>query len=128
MRREMADKKKRTLRQLGASAKAKKPRKLANKSKKVSRPLGKVARAGKKEFHPIKLPDNRLGRIFEKKVRFIPRYFSEAWEEVRKVTWPNRQETIKLTFAVLVFSVVFSVIVATLDYGLDKLFREIITR
>lgn len=93
---------------------------------KASSKLGKITTPLKKEFHPIKLPDNKFGRFLGKRPRIVPRFFSEAWDEIRQVTWPNRNETLRLTFAVFVFSIIFAVIVASLDFVLDKIFRAII--
>lgn len=79
-----------------------------------------------KEYHPIKLPDNRAGRFLTKRRHVIPRFFREAWAELKLVTWPNRSETAKLTFAVIIFAIVFGCIVAATDYGLEKLFRQLL--
>lgn len=81
-----------------------------------------------REFYPIKMPDNKLGRFLGKKRSFIPKYFKEAWAEIKLTTWPNRSETIRLTIAVFIFSIVFGLFVAILDFGLDKLFKEIILK
>ena len=72
------------------------------------------------------LPEGKTGKILGKRVRIVPKFVREAWAEIRLVTWPNRQETLRLTIAVFIFAVVFAVIVGLLDYGLDKLFREVV--
>ena len=58
-------------------------------------------------------------------ILFIP-YIRASFAELKKVTWPTRRESIRLTWAVLVFSVFFGVILAVLDYGLDKVFKKLI--
>ena len=58
----------------------------------------------------------------------IPPYLRNSWAEVRQVTWPNRKQTRQLTTAVILFSVVFGLIVAVFDYGLDKLFKQVILK
>ena len=63
-----------------------------------------------------------------KRRRVIPRFFREAFQELRLVTWPGRKETWKLTTAVFVFAIVFGIAIAITDYGLDKLFRNIILK
>lgn len=78
------------------------------------------------EYHPIKLPDNKLGRFLTKRRSLVPGYFKGAWYEIKHTTWPNRRETWRLTFAVFVFAIVFSAIVSALDIVLDKIFRTII--
>ena len=42
------------------------------------------------------------------------------------VTWPSGKQTRALTFAVIVFSIVFGALVALVDFGLDKLFKKVI--
>lgn len=81
-----------------------------------------------REYHPIKMPDNKVGRFLGKKRSIIPKYFKEAWAEVKLATWPGRKETIRLSVAVFIFSVIFGLFVAVLDFGLDKLFKEIILK
>ncbi len=58
----------------------------------------------------------------------VPPYFRKSWHELRKVTWPNWKQSRQLTFAVLVFAVVFGAMVAIVDYGLDKLFRAVLLK
>lgn len=64
----------------------------------------------------------------EKSRRFhiFPKILRNAWAEIRQVTWPGRKETFRLTIAVLIFSIIFGAFVAALDYGLGKLFKEVI--
>ncbi|MBI3624214.1 preprotein translocase subunit SecE [Candidatus Saccharibacteria bacterium] len=57
-----------------------------------------------------------------------PRFLRNAWQELRDVTWPNRKETWKLTSAVFVFAIIFGIVIAVTDYGLDKLFRKVILK
>lgn len=114
-----------TMRELAAEKPASK-RKSSSKKSKLLRPFKKAHTVGKKEYHPIKLPDNRFGRILGKRINFIPKYFRESWREIRQVSWPGRRETIRLTIAVFIFSAVFATIVASLDFVLDKVFRNLI--
>ncbi|HEX5456730.1 MAG TPA: preprotein translocase subunit SecE [Candidatus Saccharimonadales bacterium] len=93
--------------------------------------LGKIFRRGseaKKRRKFARLPDNRFGRVIDKTALILPRYLKGAWEEIRLTTWPNRKETIRLTFAVFIFSSVFAVFVAALDFILDKIFKHLIIK
>jgi preprotein translocase SecE subunit len=97
---------------------------------------------GKRIVHTAKAPlrgMRRLGHLpiwkpFKSRpVRFIgrvlfPRYFRASWRELRQVTWPNGKQTRQLTGAVIMFSVIFGMVVAAFDYGLDKLFRQVIIK
>ena len=58
----------------------------------------------------------------------IPSYFRNSWRELRQVTWPNRKQSRQLTFAVMLFAVVFGILVASVDWGLDKLFKHILLK
>jgi preprotein translocase SecE subunit len=52
-------------------------------------------------------------------------YFADSWRELKKVEWPNRKTSWKLTFTVIMFSVVFAVITTSLDFGFEKLAKQI---
>ena len=51
------------------------------------------------------------------------KFFSEVASELRKVTWPTREETIRLTAAVIIISLAVGLFVG----GLDILFVNITT-
>lgn len=83
-------------------------------------PLRALGRQIKKleRFHIFRI----IGRIL------LPLYLRNSWRELRQVTWPNRSTTLRLTFAVIVFSLVFGLIVAAVDFVLDKIFKELILK
>lgn len=58
----------------------------------------------------------------------VPPYLRNSWKELKQVTWPTTREARRLTGAVLVFALVFGVLVAVVDYGLDKLFRTVLLK
>lgn len=58
----------------------------------------------------------------------VPAYFRNSWRELKLVTWPSWRESRRLTFAVLVFAVIFGAAIAIVDYGLDKLFKDILLK
>lgn len=105
---------------------APKPRRLHKATSAVKKPLGAAKNLGKKEYHPVKLPDNRLGNFLSKSRKFTPRFFRDAWAELRMVTWPNRSETIKLTLAVFVFALVFAGLIGLVDFGLTEITEKIL--
>jgi preprotein translocase subunit SecE len=66
-------------------------------------------------------------------VRFIGRiigftYIRGSWQELKQVTWPSRSEGRRLTTAVIIFSIVFGVLIALVDFGLDKLFKDLLLK
>jgi preprotein translocase SecE subunit len=94
----------------------------------------KVGRAASKPFRLLAV----LGRPFRwlGKFRlfrwigyiFAPPYVRNSLKELRLVTWPTRKQSRQLTFAVIVFSLIFGLLAAITDYGLDKLFRGVILK
>ncbi len=89
----------------------------------AARPLRALAPLAK----PLKTkPVRKVGKV----VGFVlwPSFFRGAWKELRQVIWPSRKETIKLTTAVIVFAIIFGILIAITDYGLDKLFRKFILK
>jgi preprotein translocase subunit SecE len=53
----------------------------------------------------------------------ITQFVSEAWLELKKVTWPNRKETMGTTGVVLVLVVILAVYLGLVDFGLSRLVR-----
>ncbi len=120
--------KKQTLREKAAQTSAnadKKPRRLKKATVSAKGGASAVKRTAGKEYY-LPMPDNKVGRFLNKRRRFIPKYFRESWAEVKQVTWPSRKESVRLTSAVIMFTLVFGLIIAITDYGLDKLFRKVL--
>jgi preprotein translocase SecE subunit len=55
-------------------------------------------------------------------------YVASSWKELKLVTWPNAKQSRQLTGAVIIFSIVFGALIAVVDYGLDKLFKQVILK
>ena len=56
-----------------------------------------------------------------KEPRTKPRQFvREVNAELRKVSWPSRNETISLSAIVLVFLIIMTAFIAALDYGFSE--------
>ncbi len=72
--------------------------------------------------------DTGLGRdvTAPKWLRAIGSYFKGSYDELRQVKWPNRRATWSLTFAVIIFTVVFVALILGLDYAFDQLFKKVI--
>jgi preprotein translocase SecE subunit len=83
---------------------------------------------------PLKQVGHGLRWFFRlRAVRFIGRilglrFFRNSWRELKQVTWPSRRDGIRLTSAVISFSVVFAVILAGVDWGLDKIFKQLLLK
>ena len=94
----------------------------------VKKPVNKVHSFGKKEYNPLVLPDNKVGKVFNKRVRFIPKFIRESLAELKLVTWPTKKEAASKTLAVLIFAIVFAIFVQLLDLLFSKSVKEIILR
>ena len=56
----------------------------------------------------------------------IARYLRETRAELRKVTWPTREQATRLTLIVLAVTIVMAMLLGTIDYLFAALFRLII--
>ncbi|HEY8886134.1 MAG TPA: preprotein translocase subunit SecE [Candidatus Microsaccharimonas sp.] len=88
---------------------------LKKDSKKVSKKSPKVVKVRKEPTNP-----------FIKTLFAIGGYFKGAWTELRLVRWPTRRATWGLTFAVILFSAFFVVIILLLDILFKFLFELIL--
>jgi preprotein translocase subunit SecE len=61
-----------------------------------------------------------MGRVFN--------FFRDVRLEMQKVVWPSKQETLRYSVMVVVFSLVVAVILGAADFGLLKLFEVIIDK
>ena len=56
------------------------------------------------------------------------KFFKEVWEELGKVTWPTRQEAIRMTVTVIIVSAAISVLIGSLDFVLTKFMGGLLAR
>ena len=114
-------------RQEAAQAKADtpKPQRARKLVSKTISPVKKLHLRDKSAFKLAVKPFRFLGMILK---WLVPRYFVNAWREVRKVIWPSRRETWRLTLAVFIFAIIFGAMVAGVDKGLDELFKKLVLK
>lgn len=111
-----------------------KPRRIKQAGTSVARPIkatgrgiGKILRPFRFLLWPFKTrPARFIGRILKKVL--LLNYFRESWREVKMVEWPDKKQTAKLTFAVFIFAIFFSVLIGVVDYGFDKIFKQLILK
>jgi preprotein translocase subunit SecE len=60
-----------------------------------------------------------------KQSNFVSRYFRETTGELRKVTWPTRQEATSLTIVVLIVITLMSAFLGVLDFIYSRFFALI---
>lgn len=110
-----------------------KPHRMIRKTGSVASKPFKVAGRGVKKvaspfsflLWPFRLrPVRFVGRMLYKAL--LIGYFRASWRELRQVSWPGRRETASLTLAVFIFSLIFALMVTTVDFGLDKVFKQLL--
>ena len=69
-------------------------------------------------------PSNRVVGWFERARDFL----TGVREEIRKVTWPTREELVKATRMIIVLSIVLGVIIGLMDWLLQLALVEGIAR
>jgi preprotein translocase SecE subunit len=62
------------------------------------------------------------------KKNIVTSYLSASIEELRKVTWPTKEQVARLTVITIVFSLVMAAIYGAFDYGLAQGFNWLITK
>jgi len=63
----------------------------------------------------------KAGQAKKSRFSFVP----ETIGELRKVTWPSRQETIRLSVMVLIVCVIVGLILGGIDYGFTQLVAKV---
>jgi preprotein translocase SecE subunit len=118
-----------TLREQAELARTKSETKKPRRFSRATAKTGAALRKTRITRNPVTKLFARLGRLILKVLRWIvPKYFINAWREVRLVTWPSRKETWRLTFAVFIFAIVFGALVSGVDKILDIIFKQVILK
>lgn len=56
----------------------------------------------------------------------VIQHVREIWGELRKVVWPSREETTRLTGLVLIVAIVVGAALSLIDMGFEQLFTRAI--
>ncbi len=67
-----------------------------------------------------------MAKASVKKDNFIVRYLKETRAELRKVSWPTRQEVLNLTLIVVGFTIFMAALLGIIDYIFAWVFGLII--
>ena len=67
-----------------------------------------------------------MAKAAPKKDNIITRYVKETRAELRKVTWPTRQEALNLTLIVVGFTIFMAALLGIIDYIFAWVFGLII--
>jgi len=57
----------------------------------------------------------------------VSRYLKETRGELRKVTWPTRQESQRLTVIVLAVTAIMAIFLGVLDFGFSNLIQGLVS-
>ncbi len=111
-------------RALKAAQEADKPQRssrLKQGAGKLAQPVRSTANkaTSSKQLGPVRKVMHLVGKVL------LPTYVRNSWQELKLVTWPTWTQSRKLTVAVMIFAIIFGALIATVDYGLDKLFKQI---
>ncbi|MBX4187380.1 MAG: preprotein translocase subunit SecE [Candidatus Doudnabacteria bacterium] len=55
-------------------------------------------------------------------------FIKEARAELTKVVWPSRQDTLRITLAVVALSLAVALFLGLVDFGLTKVFEWVLNR
>ncbi|RJQ24025.1 preprotein translocase subunit SecE [Candidatus Parcubacteria bacterium] len=56
----------------------------------------------------------------------IRAFLQESRQELKRVNWPTKDETIRYTLFVIVFSVLFAIFLGVLDYGFVYVLQDLV--
>ena len=56
----------------------------------------------------------------------IRRFLNEAWSELKKVSWPTREQVRNLTVLVFVVSFAIGLYITALDFGFSRLVATLV--
>lgn len=65
----------------------------------------------------------QLQNIKPKKSRFA--FFQDIFDELKKITWPSRADTIRLTIMVIALCAFVGLILGAIDYGFAELVAKV---
>lgn len=107
---------------------SKQPRKKLTKLEKAQQKYEKkqLKKQQKLAKKASKKPLPKVLRILTAPFRKIGSYIHASWQELRQVRWPNRKMTWKLVSAVIIYTVLFSVVIMLLDAGFILLFNNLL--
>jgi preprotein translocase subunit SecE len=61
------------------------------------------------------------GFLKVKKMKAIKKYWKSCWAELTKVTWPTKNQAVRLTIIVILMCVAIAIFLGVIDYGFSEL-------
>ena len=59
-------------------------------------------------------------------IKKIPKFFGEVKQELKKVSWSNRQELLGATWVVIATTIFLAVYIGSIDFGLSKFLTTVL--
>lgn len=115
-----------TVRERAAKQSARTPRKRKTTNDKNEQAKGKVSSFLAQSVKTHEHKENSRWSFLTKPRSFVPGYLRNSFTELKNVTWPRLPEALRLTFAVILFAAIFTVLVTALDWVLERVFEELI--
>lgn len=106
--------------------------KLDKKGKRTSEKVASTTKAGgkipsdKKNSAKKKAP--KIAKTAIKPATGLFGYVKGSWQELKQVRWPNRRATWSFTFAVIIYTLFFLIIILIFDAAFQQLFKEVILK
>lgn len=101
-------------------AKRQAPARAADQSSRQVRPAGTAAKPASTQKNQEKGQN-----VFQRWMERISQIIRDTRSEIKKVTWPDRETTRKLTLLVIGVSIVLGLLLGGIDYFLLKLFEAV---
>ena len=100
------------------------PGKEAKPGKAARAAIGPLPRGGSARAAP-----RREGRPFPLSIlSWRPRFFMDIYNELRKVVWPSREDTIHLTVVVVIVTIILGAVLGAIDIGFGWLIDNTLLR
>lgn len=101
-------------------------KKVTIKDKKTEKAKAAKVKEAEKAVSKVGKKDEKKPFILIRPFVALFRYLHDSWLELRQVRWPNRKATWKMVLAVIVYTALFMVLIAFLDFVFGKLFNLIL--
>jgi preprotein translocase subunit SecE len=59
-------------------------------------------------------------------MKFLKKYISQVWSELKKVSWPSKKQTINKTILVVIVSAIVALYISGVDFILQSIMRTLI--
>lgn len=86
-----------------------------------------IQRRDERKAAKTRKPERKgVGKVVDtERLTGVQKFYHDTMSEIRKVQWPDRQQTINLTLLVIALSVVLGALLGGIDYVLLQLFETV---